>query len=109
MLKSFFVCVVLGAVGGFAYSWRRLSKSTASAIAIGLETPINSNDRAQRFERGRAVGHIKGLRLGASNFTPRLGALVGLAVWSIWKVPDGVLGVAVSPAIRPHPIVRIVA
>jgi hypothetical protein len=92
VLRSFFVCVVLGAVGGFAYSWRLLSKSTARSVAGVLEVPINPNDKAQRLARARTVGHIKGLRLGASNFTAMLGALVGLAVWIIWQIAAWVFG-----------------
>ena len=86
MLRSFFVCVVLGAISGFAYSWCHLSKSTARNVAEVLEVPININDKAQRLARARTIGYIKGLRLGASNFTAMLGGLVGLAVWIIIQV-----------------------
>jgi hypothetical protein len=92
MLRSFFVCVVLGAVGGFAYSWRLLSKSTAHSVAGVLDVPIDPNDKAQRMARAKTIGYIKGIRLGACNFTAMLGALVGLAVWIIWQVATWLLG-----------------
>jgi hypothetical protein len=92
MVRSFFVCVVIGAIAGFAYSWGHLSKSTACNLAGVLEIPINPHDKAQRLARARTIGYIKGLRLGASNFTAMLGALVGLAVWIIWQVAEWVFG-----------------
>jgi hypothetical protein len=92
LIRSFFLCVVLGAVGGFAFSWRLLSKSTARSVAGVFDVPINPNDKAQRMARARTIGYIKGLRLGACNFTAMLGAVVGLAVWIIWQVAAWVFG-----------------
>ena len=91
MLALFF-CVAPGAVGGFAYSWRLLSKSTAHNVAVILDVPINPNDKAQRMARARTIGYIKGVRVGACNFTAMSGAVVGLAIWIIWQVAAWLFG-----------------
>jgi tetrahydromethanopterin S-methyltransferase subunit D len=82
----FLAFLLVGAAIGFVWAWAYLTPNTVRTVAEVRSTPINEDDREIRLTRARTIGHIKGLRLGASLFGGALGAAGGLLVWAAWKV-----------------------
>ncbi|MBX3509244.1 MAG: hypothetical protein KF714_10705 [Parvibaculum sp.] len=70
--------IVVGFGGGFFYAWRRLSKQYEQAC----ET-INSIPEVNEKDRAIALRYQLGLRLGSGIVFGMIGAVIGLAVWSL--------------------------
>jgi hypothetical protein len=79
MLKSLLTFIVLGAVAGFAYSWRSTAASTAQAIAAMRKIPVDPAN--PKF----TVSYVKGYRRGTSYFMAMLGVVAGIVAWAIWR------------------------
>jgi hypothetical protein len=92
VLKSFFLCVVLGAAIGFGFTRRQLAHITARGVADIMDIPVDPGDKAKRLARAKTIGQIEGIRAGAASFAAMIGALLGASMWILWQATVWVFG-----------------